>query len=97
MKILEQGAPSVNCATIVYQNDNVILVELDMNSKYTKLTCYSGNQFYIGADENSLHLADGYGIGAETVVELDEIPDDFAVFSTQSSRYTISITFLKRK
>jgi len=95
MKIVQQGAPEVNATTVVYQSDEVILIEIDMMSKYCRCNSYSGKEFWLCATDESLHLADGHHVDEETMVELDEIPDGFLVFAVQSSRYTISIALKK--
>jgi hypothetical protein len=93
--VLQSGAPIINSAWIVYKTDQVILIEIDMKSKYCFINASSGNSVFIGADGNSLNLDEDVDIDSDTWVEFPEAKE-YSFFSGSCGRYSIQLTFIKR-
>ena len=88
--IKEQGAPIVNCASVLYESDEIIVIELDMRSKYCYVGASSGNGVYIEANERSLYLH-GADRDATTWVEVPGNKTQF--LGSNGGRYTINLVF----
>ena len=88
--IKEQGAPIINCASVLYESDEIIVIELDMRSKYCYVGASSGNGVYIEANERSLHLH-GTDRDAATWVEVPGNKTQF--LGSTGGRYTINLIF----
>lgn len=94
--IKHQGAAVPNEAWYRYKSEKCLVIELDMRSKYTDLGASSGNQVFIEANEQSLHLDDAQPRDSYTVVEF-ALPDgDWQLcHGGRSGRYSLSFTYLK--
>jgi hypothetical protein len=95
IKIIQPGAPVINSAWVVYKTDQVILIEVDLQSKYCSVNISSGNSVLINANEYSLHLDDSVDPDLDTWVEFPEA-EGYSFFGHSSGRYTIQLTFFKR-
>lgn len=105
MKIIKQGAVRVNDYTIVYQNDDVVCLELDLHSKYADTPGF-GLQIdndnidypvlYLVANENTLHVDETYPRKSSTDILFDEFPD-FDFFCIDGPyRYTVRFVLIKK-
>lgn len=95
IKVVQPGAPIINDAWVVYKTDRVILIEVDLKSKYCSVGSSSGNGVFIDANEHSLYLSEDYEREVSTWIEFPEA-EGYSFFGSSSGRYTISLTFFKR-
>ena len=97
-KIEEQGAPVINSAYTVKQHDDVVLIELDMKSKYCDVNSGSSNEgcfLFIQANEESLYLHKRKPKDSMTTI-IFPMFKGFDVFALYSGRYTIRVCLFKR-
>ena len=91
IKITTQGAPIVNSAYVRYRNDDVLILELDMHSKYCGVFASSGSCVFIGANERSLYL---HGDDRERFTEITLLDKNYPEFVASSEgRYSITLVF----
>jgi hypothetical protein len=57
--INSQGGPKLNEGHIIAETDNFVAFEIDMDSKYCRISGYSGSTVYIEGTEYSSHLLTG--------------------------------------
>ena len=104
MRIVKQGAIRVNDCVVVYQNDAVACLELDLASKYAAhptmaslnkgYLCYP--MIYLDADKNTLHTHPDYPLEAATEVEFDDY-EGWDIFCCSGPfRYTVRLVMMKR-
>ena len=93
--IKTQGAPVPNAAAVVYQSEGCIVIELDMQSKYTSIEASSGHSVFIGASEHSLRLHPDKVRDEYTIVEFDLPPGKWTYTCGSGGRYTLTMCFLK--
>jgi hypothetical protein len=96
LRIGHQGAMVINDAFIVGAGDNVLAVEVDMNSKYGCLGSFGsdngGPMVYVCATEETIGI---HGDRDEpTRVSFPGLKG-WGVFAARLSKYTISICFTK--
>jgi hypothetical protein len=96
IKIVQQGAPVINSAWVVYKTDQVILIEVDLTSKYCEVGASCGNGVFIDPTEHSLYLDTFSDREAFTWVEFPEAKG-YSFFGSSSGRYTVQLTFFKRE
>lgn len=109
IKVLKQGAPIVNSASILYDAGFIKVISIDLKSKY----CYYSGAFYgegegcgvwmaarVGQDEtffsNSRRLAEGIDPEEPTMVALVDFPE-WKVLSARSDKYTIDVVIIDNK
>jgi len=103
LKIIKQGAPIINLDAIHvnYQNEQVILAELDMQSKWCEIAYTSSANdgflgFAISETERSTQLSKQFT--EETEVQLiDFSSSEWTIFNITCARYTIRITLLRKE
>jgi len=103
LKIINQGTPIINLDTIYvnYQNEQVILVELDMQSKWCEIAYTSSSDdgflgFAISETKRSTQLSKQPM--KETEVQLvDCSSSEWTIFNITCVRYTIRITLLRKE
>ena len=94
--VIKQGAPRFNSALVIKETPDIILIEIDMASKYCESFGYNGGEITISANENSLHLDENYGENDFTVIEFPELKDKgFKSFSESEGRYTLSFALFR--
>lgn len=96
-----QGAPVVNDAHVFKGGDEVVLVYVDLKSKYCTIGmgCYGTDRspgLYINSDENCTNLNKGEGVESFTKITFPEFIG-WDIFADAISKYTISICFVKNK
>lgn len=94
-KIGIQGAAIVNSAWIVYKTDQVILIEVDLKTKYARVNSFCENEVFIECSAASLYTDQNVSIEEDTWVEFPEA-EGYSFFGASSSRYTIQLTFFRR-
>lgn len=94
-KIMSPGAAIVNSAWIVYKTDQVILIEVDLKTKYTRVNSSCGNGVFIECSATSLYTDPNVSIEEDTWVEFPEA-EGYSFFGASSGRYTLQLTFFKR-
>lgn len=94
--INHQGAAVPSEAWYRYKSDQCLVIELDMHSKYTDLGASSGNEVFIEANEQSLHLDDVQPCDSYTVVEFTLPEGDWQLcHGGRSGRYSLCFTYLR--
>lgn len=86
-----QGDSSVGSVTILHKTEDVILLEVDMNTKYVDISASCDNGFMICTSERSVFKTDGEG---DTWISIPEA-EGYRFFSGSGRRYTLSVTFVK--
>lgn len=89
--IKHQGDSSVNSVVILHKTEDVVLLEVDLVTKYIGIAASCGNSFMIETFGHSLNKGDGEGY---TWIEIPEIKG-YTFFSGSGGRYTLSVTFVK--
>ena len=95
IKIVQQGAPVINSAWVVYKTDQVIMIEVDLKTKYTRVNSSCSNAVFIECTEDSLYMDPEHCIAEDTWVEFPEA-EGYSFFGSSSGRYTLQLTFFKR-
>lgn len=99
LRIVDQGAVRVNAATIERDCGSVVLVYVDLRSKYAEFGCVmhsseDGPRIVLEASEHTLHLDEAKPRDAHTMIEFAEYPG-WRVFATDvPSRYTMGVTLV---
>lgn len=88
--IREQGAPIISSASVLYESNDLVVIELDLRSKYCYIGASTDNGVFIEANERSLHLH-GTNRDASTWVEVPGNRPQF--LGGTSGRYTINLIF----
>jgi hypothetical protein len=103
LKVTKQGGPIVNLDTrIIYQSEQVILTEIDMESKWCDITyVMSANDgflgFAVGETSRSIHLSKQCMSAEDTEVQITDYSSlEWTIFNITCSRYTIRVTLFRR-
>lgn len=91
IKIVNQGAPVLNSVYVVYQNEDIIVLCLDMKSKYCVVGASSTATVFIDANERSLNLKEGMDRELSTEVRVLGCYPHF--LGSSSGRYSIFVAF----
>jgi len=95
-----QGKIMVNDPFVIYQCENIVLVSLDLKSKYAELD-------YIGADNNipfvilkstesTINENQEVSLGNYTEIQFPDL-DGWDIWATSIGGYTLNICFVKEK
>ncbi len=99
LRIVEQGAVRVNAAAIERDCGSVVLVYVDLHSKYAEFGCVmhsdkDGPRIVLEASELTRHLDDTRPRESHTMIEFAEYPG-WQVFATEGpARYTMGVTLV---
>jgi len=103
LKITKQGAPIVNLDSIHinYQNEQVVLAEIDMQSKWCEIAyvAYSDDGYLgfavVNETNRSTQLSDK--LEKETEVQIADYTSlEWTIFNITRNRYTVRITLLRK-
>ena len=89
--IKHQGDASVNGVVLLYKSKDVILLEVNLHTKYAGIAASCGNSFMIETYEHSLHKTDERGFTWVLIPEAE----GYTFFSGSGGRYTLRVTFVK--
>lgn len=97
-RISRQGAPVVNSVYLVCQHEDVVVLNIDMKSKYCNVSCTGSNNHHgqsiplilIGAIEESLCLHKNHERDDFTEITFPAY-EGFAVMATGGGRYDIVV------
>ena len=95
IKIMAPGAPIVNSAWVVYKSEQVILIEVDLATKYTRVNSSCGNGVFVECTEDSLYASPDHAFDEDTWIEFPEA-EGYSFFGASGGRYTLQLTFFKR-
>lgn len=95
VKIMALGAAIVEHAWVVYKTDQVILIEVNLKTKYTRVNSSCSNGVFIECTEDSLYMNPEHCIAEDTWVEFPEA-EGYSFFGASGGRYTLQLTFFKR-
>ena len=98
--IKSEGAPIINEGYIKEISENIVALEIDLKSKYCKVSCSFGGSdgtcgIYVNADEKSLHLNEKVIRDKPTVIEFTDFVG-WDVFACGISRYTLSVCLIRK-
>jgi len=105
LKIVQQGQAIINADNIHinYQNDNVVLAEIDMRSKWCEIGYVETSEdgylgFGIAKTERSTQLSKRYSDDdPDTEVQITDFDSRlWCIFNITCNRYTIKIVLLKK-
>ena len=88
---VEQGEILVNSVFVIHNTDDMIMVEVDLQSKYPELLATSDNAIYLQASEHTLYK----GKEGATMIEFD-LPNNFAFCGHRLGRYHVDLMFYNR-
>lgn len=91
IRIKTQGAPVINTARTLVDTPDVIMVELDMRTKYCEVGSSSGNEVGIYCTDAARHWH-GQDKGLPTTVELET--EGFMFLGQGGGRYTLNLIFV---
>jgi hypothetical protein len=100
-KISEQGIPIINDVWVVYQTKRVVLIEIDMESKYCKINTYLDTDeevvpgILIYASLDDIKLSNIPTRNAESTMVIFPRFAGYVYFSSSTSRYTVHICLIK--
>jgi hypothetical protein len=94
-KIIMAGAAIVNSAWIVYKTDQVILIEVDLRTKYTRVNASCNHSVFIECTGDSLYTNPDVALEGDTWIEFPEA-EGYSFFGASGGRYTLQLTFFKR-
>lgn len=101
-KILHQGAPVINGASVREISKRIIAIEVDMKSKYCDIDSYEpgGDDepcgLYIIANKESLNLNKKAKLNEPTYIQFPQFVG-WSIFSANTSRYTVRVCLIKNK
>jgi hypothetical protein len=95
-EIVQQGAIIVNDAWIRYQNDSVIIIDVDCKSKYFDVSASSGKGVFVTANDSTLYK-DDENAEKDTWIEFLEVPVGFDYVASSTGRYTLTVVFHKNE
>lgn len=91
--IKTQGAPVINTAMTLVNTPDVIVVELDMRTKYCEVGSSSGNEVNIYCTDAARHWH-GQCKDLPTTVELET--EGFMFLGQGGGRYTLNLIFIRK-
>jgi hypothetical protein len=99
-----QGAPQVSNeygeGVILYKYDDVVIAEIDMQSKWCEVSStLTGDKFlgvFVNATKRSLHLLEGKDMEEETLINFPNFLG-WRIYSAECCRYTLRLVFIKEK
>ena len=94
-KIMAPGAAIVNSAWVVYKTDQVILIEVDLATKYTRVNSSCENGVFVECTAASLYTNPDVALEEDTWVDFPEA-EGYSFFGASGGRYTLQLTFFKR-
>jgi len=95
IKINSQGAPVVNNAVIYYQNNKIVIIEVDMKSKWCQIDYTTGiNSIGIGATDRSCWLDKTKDKESYTEISFPEFKE-YETWTCSLNRYTLRICLVK--
>jgi hypothetical protein len=92
IEIVHQGAPIIQSATLLYKNEDVMIVCIEMQSSCCAVDVSSGNAVWLRASRSSRRLH-GDDMNAATEVRVDPEYNQFLAWG--SGRYNINLVFAK--
>ncbi len=88
IKIVQQGAPIIQSATLLYKSDEILIVCLDMESSYCVVDVSGGNAVWLLASRSSRCLH-GDDMNAATEVRMDPEYNQFLACSAVKRHITL--------
>jgi len=92
-KIIRQGKVRVNDVDIVIQNNDIVAIEIDLDSKYCDCIGYNDSIITLTANNDSLLLD-------ETKEDFTEVKlfgfDGWKLFCSEESRYSIFLCLVRK-
>lgn len=98
-RVIRQGAPIINSGNIIRKSKNIVLLEIDLKSKYCEVDCLfkddEGNfGIHIGTTKHSIHLNTGVKKDEPTVIEFSN-SNGWGIYLANISRYTLRICLIR--
>ena len=96
--ITNQGAPVINSGIIYKKSKDIVLIEIDLKSKYCNEVAYVGDKYpgiSISAIKESLYLKEDVDKDEPTIIKFPEF-EGYYIYASTSGRYTINLCLLKR-
>lgn len=89
--IKQQGKPAVNSAMERLRQGSLVVIDIDMHSKYCNVAGTSGNSVFIEAREHALHLTE-----KDDPLTWVEFPDyeGWSFVASSCGRYTITVVLM---
>lgn len=94
-KVTHQGAPVINYASVLYQNEDCIVIELDLHSKYCDLVATGGHKIMLQAGAASLKLNPEVDRDQVTMVEFAMPEGKWTYTCGSASRYSVTTCWLR--
>lgn len=99
-KIENQGAPIINYAYIFEQTNNIVLIGVDLKSKYCEIDCTTGGDnepigVYISAGKETIRLNKDVDKEEPTKIIFPEFIG-YDIFALSLSRYTLKVCLIKK-
>lgn len=89
---IRPGNVVINSLNVLTQSPSCIVIEADLKTKYADIFGYSGNcTIILDSDGDSLHIDD---IAAEPTELRILLPDEWTIFISDVSRYTLRMVLI---
>lgn len=94
----QQGAPDMDHWYLRYANDDVIIVDIDMRTKYCEITAVGNGMLMVGCKDCALYLHRMFEDDpkALTILRLAEPYAHWEYAASSCARYTITAVFHRR-
>lgn len=93
-RIERQGCIDVNSCSVLFDADGVVVLEIDLKSKYAILESTGGGSagpsVHIGATERTLYLRDGFGLEDTTEILFPRWVG-YSVWASDVARYSCTV------
>lgn len=99
--IKHKGSPIINEGYVREIAQNIVALEIDLESKYCEVVCSFGGSdgtcgVYVGANDRSLHLNDKVERDEPTAIEFTDFVG-WDVFACGIGRYTLSVCLTRKE
>ncbi len=91
-----RGRVIVNSACVHKRSRNIMLVEIDLKSKYAQVYGYGDFCVALSADEHTLHVDKRKNPESLTSIEFPEFKD-WSIYLSSVGRYTLSLCLVKNR
>lgn len=93
--VVEEHEILVNHLWLALKNEDCIIIQGDLRSKYAEVCGLSGVQCYLTSNENTLHTnKDDKDL---TSITFEDLPEEFQILDAIVSRYTLTIYIVNNK
>ena len=89
-----EGAPVADSAWLVHRGPRVVIIDIDMASKYCRIEASTGNGVMIAAGKHSMHLKEGVDRDLATIITFD-LPGEWVFIASSGGRYALTCVFLR--